>query len=96
VIALYNPTVGTNIMSDNFALAFLGDEALAPIGRTLKGPSGSFLGNYGVIQNVSVWRKDVKASLDFHVSEVSHFDILIGHPVEKLLINLPDLGNLSS
>jgi hypothetical protein len=42
-----------------------------------------------------VWHKDVKASLNFRVFEVSHLDILIRHPVEKLLINLPDSGNLS-
>jgi hypothetical protein len=28
VIALYNPTIRANIMLDNFALAFLGGEAL--------------------------------------------------------------------
>jgi hypothetical protein len=95
VIALYNPTVGANIMSDNFALAFLGGEALAPTGRTLKGPSGSLMGSYGVIQNMSVWHKAIKASLNFHVFEVPHFDILIGHPIEKLLIDLLDSGSLS-
>jgi hypothetical protein len=51
--ALYNPVVGANIMSDNFALAFLCGEALALTGRTLRGPSGSLVGSYGVIQNVS-------------------------------------------
>jgi hypothetical protein len=82
-------------MSDNFALAFLGGEALAPTGRTLKEPSGSLLGSYGVIQIMSVGHKDVKARLDFHMFEVSHFDILIGHPIEKLLINLLESGSLS-
>jgi hypothetical protein len=67
VIALYNPIVGANIMPDNFTLAFLGGEALAPIGRTLRETSGSLLGSYGMIQNVSFGHKDVKASLNFHV-----------------------------
>jgi hypothetical protein len=82
-------------MSDNFALAFLGGEALALRGRTLREPLGSLLGSYGVIQNVSVGHKDVKASLNFHMFEVSHFNILIGQPIEKLLINLLEPGNLS-
>jgi hypothetical protein len=81
-------------MSDNFMLAFLGSKALAPIGRTLRGASGSLVGSYGVIQNVSVKHKDVKANLDFHVFEVPNFDILIGYPIEKLLIDAPDTGNL--
>jgi hypothetical protein len=79
VKALYNPTVGVNIISDNFALAFLGNAVLTPTGRTLRRTLGSLVGSYGVIQNVSVWYKDVKASLDFHVFEVLDFDILIGH-----------------
>jgi hypothetical protein len=48
-----------------------------------------------VIQNVSVWHKDVNASLDFHVFDVPHFDILIGHPIKMLLKDLLDSGSLS-
>ena len=33
VDALYNPTVGTNLMSDEFALAFLGSYMLTPTDR---------------------------------------------------------------
>jgi hypothetical protein len=44
---------------------------------------------------VSVWHKDVKASLDFHVFKVPKFDILIGHPIEKLLTDVPNSGSLS-
>jgi hypothetical protein len=95
VEALYNPAVGANIMSDNFVLAYLGSEALAPTVRTLRGPSGSLIGSYGVIQNVSKRHKDVKASLDFHVFEVPNFNILIGHPIKKLLMDVPDSGNPS-
>jgi hypothetical protein len=43
---------------------------------------------------VSVGHKDVKASLDFHMFEVSHFNILIGHPIKKLLVNLLESGIL--
>jgi hypothetical protein len=37
----------------------------------------------------------VKASLDFHVFEVPNFNILIGHPIKKLLMDVPDSGNPS-
>ena len=36
VDALYNPTVGANLMSDEFALAFLGSYMLTPTDRQLK------------------------------------------------------------
>jgi hypothetical protein len=39
--------------------------------------------------------KDVKVSLDFHMFEVPNFNILIGYPIEKLLTDVPHLGNLS-
>ena len=39
-----------------------------------------------------VWHDDVTTLLDFHVFEVSDFDILIGHPIEKLLSILPTGG----
>jgi len=95
VRALYNPAIGANIMSNNFALAFLGGAALTPTCRTVKGPSGSLIQSYGVIQDVSIRYGDVKASLDFHVFEVPNFDVLIGHPIEKLLTDAPNSGSLS-
>jgi len=33
-------------------------------------------------------------ALDFYVFEVQDFDILIGHPVEKLFLDVSTLGNL--
>ena len=33
-------------------------------------------------------------SLDFHVFEVHDFDVLIGHPVEKMFQNISPLGPL--
>jgi hypothetical protein len=37
----------------------------------------------------------VKASLDFHVFKVPNFNILIGHSIEKLLMDVPDSRNLN-
>ena len=57
---LYNPTVGANLISDEFALAFLGNEVLVLTDRKLKRSVGSFVSSYGVIKNVSLQHDDVR------------------------------------
>ena len=41
-----------------------------------------------------VWHVKTEIALDFHVFEVQDFDILIGHPVEKLFLDVSTLGKL--
>ena len=53
VDALYNPTVRANLMSDEFALAFLGDRILTPTERKLRIPSSSLVNRYGALRNGS-------------------------------------------
>ena len=53
VDALYNPTVGANLMSDEFALAFLGNNKLTPTDRQLRRPSGSLTNSYEILKDVS-------------------------------------------
>ena len=89
VDALYSPTVGANLMSDEFALAFLGNQMLTSIDRQLKRPSGSLMSSYGVLINVSFWRGDVKVHQNFHVFDDLNFDFLIGHPIKALLKVVP-------
>jgi hypothetical protein len=43
---------------------------------------------------VSVQHNNVKAALDFYVFEVPDFNLLIGHPIEKLFLDVPRSGNL--
>ena len=64
---LYNPTVGANLILDEFALAFLGDEVLVLTDRKLKRSTGSLVSSYGMIRNVSSRHDDVRVILDFHV-----------------------------
>ena len=64
--SLYSPAVGANLMSDEFALAFLGNYKLVPIDRQLKRPSGSLTSSYGIITDVPFWHNDVKIRLNFH------------------------------
>ena len=90
--ALYNPTVGVNLISDEFALAFLGNYKLTPIDRQLKRPSGSLTNSYRILTNVSFWHDDVKVRLNFHVFEDLNFDLMIGHPLKALFKDVPKDG----
>ena len=46
------------------------------------------------MHDVLVWHMKIEIALDFHVFEVQGFDILIGHPVEKLFLDVSTLGKL--
>ena len=76
-------------MSDEFALAFLGNYNLTPTDRQLKRPSGSLTSSYGIITDVLLWHNDVKIHLNFHIFEDLNFDFLIGHPLKDLFLNVP-------
>ena len=44
--------------------------------------------------HVPVWHMKTEIALDFHIFEVQDFDILIGHPIEKLFLDVSTLGRL--
>jgi hypothetical protein len=46
----------------------------------------------GVMHDVPVWYEKAKITLDFHVFEVHDFDVLIGHLVEKMFLDVSILG----
>ena len=46
------------------------------------------------MHDVPVWHMKMEIALDFHVFEVQDFNILIGHPVEKLFLDVSTLGKL--
>uniref|UniRef100_K3YMB3 Uncharacterized protein n=1 Tax=Setaria italica TaxID=4555 RepID=K3YMB3_SETIT len=94
VNALYNPTVGANIISSSYALTFLGYEPLAPIDKTFRSFSGDLLEWFRVLENMSIGHRGADAILDFHVFKVQDFDILIRHPTENFLLDAPTLGKL--
>lgn len=50
VQTLYNPTIGSNIMSITFALNFLGDEPLAPMDKTFRSPSIPFIEGHEILR----------------------------------------------
>ena len=48
----------------------------------------------GILHDVLVWYDKTELALDFHIFEVQDFDILIGHPIEKMFQNVSSLGTL--
>ena len=48
----------------------------------------------GILRDVSVWYDKTELALDFHIFEVHDFNILIGHPIEKMFQNISPLGTL--
>ena len=82
-------------MSDEFAIAFLGNYKLTPTDRQLKRPSGSLMNSYGILTDVPFWHDDVKVCLNFHVFDDLNFDFLIGHPLKTLFKDVPKDGCLN-
>ena len=95
VDVLYNPTVGANIMSASFASAYFGNEPIASTNKCLRIAPWINLKGCGVMHNMFMHHNNVKMALDFHVFDITDFDILIGHPLEKLLLDPPKTGDLN-
>ena len=81
---LYNPTLGANIMSASFVSAYFGNEPISPSNKCLRIAPRINLKGRGVMHNMSMHHNNVKMALDFHVFDITDFDILIGHPLAKL------------
>ena len=43
---------------------------------------------------MTVKHENVDVILDFHVFDVQDFDLMIGHPIEKFLMDAPTQGKL--
>ena len=48
----------------------------------------------GILHDVAIWYDKTELALDFHIFEVQDFDILIGHPIEKMFQTISPLGTL--
>jgi hypothetical protein len=91
---LYSPTIRANIISSECAFHLLGDKPLVHTDKTFQTSSGEIPKGITVLQNMSVRHEDVKAILDFHVFDVQDFDLIIRHPIEKLLMDAPTQSKL--
>jgi hypothetical protein len=92
VSARYNLVVGVNINSTSFALSHLSKNPVLPTTRSLRTRPRSIIEGTRIIHDVPVWYEDVEIALDFHVVEVHYFDVLIGHPVKKMFLDVSAQG----
>ena len=79
-------------MSASFALSHLSDNPLLPTSRSLWSGPRSTMEGIRILHDVPIWYDKTDLALDFHIFEVQDFDILIGHPVEKMFQNISPLG----
>ena len=64
----------------------LGDDSLAPSDKLLKScPFGHILKCQGVACAVPLTLDKIEVSLDFHIFDILDLDLLLGHPLAKLL-----------
>ena len=81
-------------MSVTFASTYFGNEPLALTNKSLWVAPCSSLEGRGILHNIIVHHDNVEMTLDFHVFDIQDFNIMIGHPLEKLFIELPTSGDL--
>ena len=86
--------VGANIMSASFALSYLSDNPLHPTSRSLWSGPRSTMEGIRILHDVPVWYDKTELALDFHIFKVQDFNVLIGHPIEKMFQNISPLGTL--
>jgi hypothetical protein len=94
VDVLYNPMVGSNLMSASFASDFLDENPHVLTTKSLRISRGTSLKGLGILHDISLHMKDADLSLDFHVFEIPDFDIMIGHPLEKLFVGIHLSGKM--
>jgi hypothetical protein len=86
VDVLYNPSVGANVMSIAFASAYLGEKSMAPKVKSLRTSPRTSLKGLGILHDMTLHPRDMEVALDFHVFKIQDFDIMMGHPLEKLIM----------
>ena len=81
-------------MSASFARTYLGNDPLPMTIKVVRVAPCFRLEGIGILHNISLYHNKVEVALDFHVFQIQDFDILIGHPLEKLFIEPPLSGDL--
>jgi hypothetical protein len=94
VNALYNPTIGANILSASLVCTFLANEPIALTNKTFRVGPQTRLEGLGILHNIFLYHDNMEIILDFHVFDIQDFDILIRHPLEKLFVEPPKTGDL--
>ena len=92
---LYNPTVRANIMSKSFAASCLGENSCSPTTRTLRVAPRTVLKGLWILHHITLHAEDVDLVLDFYIFDIQDFNILIGHPMEKLYADPLRIGEIN-
>ena len=72
-------------MSKSFAHTLPGNMQLTPTTKLLKSLSGQILPSEGIFHLIPIKVDETKVYLSFYVFDIWEFDLLIGHPIERLL-----------
>jgi hypothetical protein len=83
--AFYNLVVGVNIMSKSFAHTLPRNFQLTSTTKFLKSLSRQILPSEGIFHLIPIKVDETKVYLSLYVFDIWEFDLLIGHPIEKLL-----------
>jgi hypothetical protein len=81
-------------MSASFASDFLDEKPHVLTTKSLRISPRTSLKGLGILHDISLHTKDTDLSLNFHVFEIPDFDIMIGHPLEKLFMGIPLSGTM--
>jgi hypothetical protein len=83
--ALYNLVVGVNLMSKYFAHTLPRNFQLTPTTKLLKSISGQILPSEGIFHLMPIKVDETKVYLCFYIFDIWEFNLLIGHPIKRLL-----------
>jgi hypothetical protein len=72
-------------MSKSFAHTLPKNMHLTPTTKFLKSLSGQILPSEGIFHLIPIKVDETKVYLSLHVFDIWEFDLLIGHPIERLL-----------
>ena len=81
-------------MSTSFAHTYFSNDAITSTIKSCRVAPHVRLEGLGVLHNISLYYNDNEVPLDFHVFDIQDFDIMIGHPLEKLFVEPLTLGEL--
>ena len=81
-------------MSASFAHTYFGDDPLVPTIKSYRIAPRSRLEGLGILHDISLYHGTIEVSLDFHIFDIKDFDVMIGHPIEKLFVEPPSSGDL--
>jgi len=88
VEAHFYPIMEVNVLPWYLAYTLLGNVTLRPSDKLLKScPLGHIIKCRGVASAVSLTIDKIEVNLDFHIFNILNFDILLGFPLEKLLVS---------